>query len=136
MKATNTEPYRCPITIPSPTETCPSLEVDHRFGFAGGEGVHVGEDEVLGAVGTERGLVLALDDGEGAEDVGGVLQLKLRALDVRRMVRTQQKRLRTHRVNPFIRQRRGLQKAPRPLDLRERSGDCVRDCKARCKSHC
>ena len=27
----------------------------------------------MGAVGTECGLVLALDDGEGAEDVGGVV---------------------------------------------------------------
>ena len=56
-----------------PNAVLPSLEVDHGFGVAGGEGVHVGEDEVLGAVTAKGGLVLALDDGEGAEDVGGVV---------------------------------------------------------------
>ena len=41
--------------------------------IAGGEGVHVGEDEVAGAVAAELGLVMFLDDGEGAEDVAGVV---------------------------------------------------------------
>ena len=56
-----------------------------------------------------------------------------RTLDMRRMMRFQQKRPRTHRVNPLIRKRRRLQKATRPLDLSERRGDCVRDGKMRFK---
>ena len=43
------------------------------FGVASGEGVHVGKDKGFGAVVAEGGLVLALDDGEGGEDVGGVV---------------------------------------------------------------
>ena len=39
---------------------------------AGGEGVVVGEDHVFGAVVAEGGFVVAADDGEGVEDVGGV----------------------------------------------------------------
>ena len=35
----------------------------------GGEGVHVGKDEVAGAVASEPGLVLAPDYWEGVEDV-------------------------------------------------------------------
>ena len=42
-------------------------------GVAGGQGVHVGEDEVAGAVAAACGLILAADDREGVEDVGGVL---------------------------------------------------------------
>ena len=42
-------------------------------GVAGGEGVVVGEGHVFGAVGAEGGLVVAADDGEGVEDVGGVV---------------------------------------------------------------
>ena len=41
-------------------------------GVAGGEGVVVGEDDDFGAVVAEGGLVVAADDGEGVEDVGGV----------------------------------------------------------------
>ncbi len=41
-------------------------------GVAGGEGVVIGEDHVFGAVVAEGGLVVAADDGEGVEDVGGV----------------------------------------------------------------
>ena len=50
-----------------------NLAVNYGCSVAGLEGVHVGEDEVAGAVAAEGCLVLALDDGEGAEDVGGVL---------------------------------------------------------------
>ena len=52
--------------------------------IAGGEGVVVGEDHVFGAVGAEGGFVVAADDGEGVEDVGGwcisVLEARLRPL--------------------------------------------------------
>ena len=41
------------------------------IGVAGVEGVVVGEDHVFGAVGAEGGFVVAADDGEGVEDVGG-----------------------------------------------------------------
>ena len=41
-------------------------------GVAGGEGVEVGEDHGFGAVVAEGGFVVAADDGEGVEDVGGV----------------------------------------------------------------
>jgi len=41
-------------------------------GVAGVEGVVVGEDHVFGAVVAEGGFVVAADDGEGVEDVGGV----------------------------------------------------------------
>ena len=39
---------------------------------AGGEGVVVGEDHGFGAVVAEGGFVVAADNGEGVEDVGGV----------------------------------------------------------------
>ena len=42
-------------------------------GVAGGEGVEVGEDHGFGAVVAEGGFVVAADDGEGVEDVGGVV---------------------------------------------------------------
>ena len=64
-----------------------------------------------------------------------VLQRQPRALDMRRMVRFQQKRPRAHLLDPRIRQRRPFQKPPRPLDLGEGRGDCVRDGKARSKGH-
>ena len=40
---------------------------------AGGEGVVVGEDHGFSAVVAEGGFVVAADDGEGVEDVGGVV---------------------------------------------------------------
>ena len=40
-------------------------------GVFGGEGVEVGEDHGFGAVVAEGGFVVAADDGEGVEDVGG-----------------------------------------------------------------
>ena len=46
-----------------------SLQRHLGVGVAGGEGVHVGEDEGFGAVVGELGLVVAFDDGEGGEDV-------------------------------------------------------------------
>ena len=49
------------------------LHRHYRLRVAGGEGVHVGEDEVAGAVVAELGLVLPADYGEGAEDVAGVV---------------------------------------------------------------
>ena len=48
------------------------LHRHHGVHVAGGEGVHVGEDEVAGAVAAELGLVLPADYGEGAEDCGEV----------------------------------------------------------------
>ena len=51
------------------------LKVHDSFGVAGFEGAHVGADEVAGAVAVEGGFVLAADDGEGAEDVVGILPL-------------------------------------------------------------
>ena len=39
------------------------------LGVASGEGVHVGEDEVAGAVVAEGGFVFFADDGEGVQDV-------------------------------------------------------------------
>ena len=47
------------------------LEGDGGLHVAGGEGVHVGYDEVPRAVADELGLVLPADYGEGAEDVAG-----------------------------------------------------------------
>ena len=51
--------------------------------IAGGEGVVVGEDHVFGAVVAEGGFVVAANDGEGVEDVGGrcnsVLEARLSA---------------------------------------------------------
>ena len=41
--------------------------------IAGVEGVVVGEDHVFGAVVAEGGFVVAADDGEGVEDVVGVV---------------------------------------------------------------
>ena len=52
---------------------CLELQIYVGFGVAGLEGVHVGVDEVAGAVASIRGLVLAADDGEGAQDVAGIL---------------------------------------------------------------
>ena len=44
-----------------------------RVCVAGGEGVVVGEDHGFGAVVGEGGFVVAAEDGEGVEGVGGVL---------------------------------------------------------------
>ena len=53
---------------------------------SGGEGVHVGEDELLGAVAAvELGLVFALDDGEGVDDVGGVGAVEAVEVEVERV---------------------------------------------------
>ena len=41
----------------------------YRLGVSGGEGVHVGEDEVAGTVVAEGGFVLLADDGEGVQHV-------------------------------------------------------------------
>ena len=46
------------------------------FGIAGCEGVHVGKDKGFGAVVAEGCFVLALNDGEGGEDVGGVVPVE------------------------------------------------------------
>ena len=40
-----------------------------RLGVSSGEGVHVGEDEVAGAVAVEGGFVFLADDGEGVQHV-------------------------------------------------------------------
>ena len=46
-----------------------SLNCHHCFSVSGGEGVHVGEDEVAGAVVAEGGFVFTADDGEGVQHV-------------------------------------------------------------------
>ena len=51
---------------------CPS-DGHIGVGVAGGEGVVVGEDHFFGAVVAEGRFVVAADDGEGVEDVGGVV---------------------------------------------------------------
>ncbi len=48
------------------------LHGDDRLHVAGGGGVHLGEDEAMGAVPAELGFILSLDYAEGAEDVAGV----------------------------------------------------------------
>ncbi|MYD31613.1 MAG: hypothetical protein F4X01_08495 [Nitrospira sp. SB0661_bin_20] len=45
------------------------LKSHFRLGIAGGEGVHVGEDEVAGAVAAEGSFVFPTDDGEGVQHV-------------------------------------------------------------------
>jgi len=45
------------------------LNRHYGLGIAGGEGVHVGEDEVTGAVAAEGGFVFLADDGEGVQYV-------------------------------------------------------------------
>ena len=47
--------------------------------IAGGEGVVVGEDHGFGAVVAEGGFVVAADDGEVVEDVGGKCNSALEA---------------------------------------------------------
>ena len=51
----------------------PPSPLTHRIGLAGGEGVHVGEAEIAGAVGAVGGEFLAFDDGEGGVDVAHVV---------------------------------------------------------------
>ena len=51
--------------------TCVSLHRHVGGRIAGGEGVVVGEDHGFGTVVAEGGFVVAADDGEGVEDVGG-----------------------------------------------------------------
>ena len=41
----------------------------HRLGVSGGEGVHVGEDEVAGAIVAEGGFVFTVDYGESVQHV-------------------------------------------------------------------
>ncbi len=45
------------------------LKRHYRRGISGGEGVHVGQDEVACAVGAELGFVFPLNDGKGAQDI-------------------------------------------------------------------
>ncbi len=49
-----------------------SLHRHFNIRITGGEGIVVGEDHIFGAVVAEGGFVVAADDGEGVEDVGGV----------------------------------------------------------------
>ena len=49
------------------------LESHHRLSVVGGEGVHVSEDEVAGAVAVEGGFVFLADDGEGVQHVSRVV---------------------------------------------------------------
>ena len=49
---------------PSILSHVPTLHCHIRLHISGGESVHIGEDEVFGAVATEGGLVLAADDGK------------------------------------------------------------------------
>ncbi len=48
------------------------LHRDDRLHVAGGEGVHVGDDEAMGAATAGLGFILSLDYAEGVEDVAGV----------------------------------------------------------------
>ena len=48
------------------------LHRDDRLHVAGGGGVHLGEDEAMGAATAELGFILSLDYAEGVEDVAGV----------------------------------------------------------------
>ena len=57
-----------------------------NVGVAGGEGVVVGEGHVFGAVVAEGGFVVAADDGEGVEDVGGKCNSVLEASFCARVV--------------------------------------------------
>ena len=58
------------------------LHRHHRLHVAGGEGVHVGEDQVAGAVPAELGFVLPADYGEGAQHVAGVVAVQAVEVEV------------------------------------------------------
>ena len=62
-----------------------SLHRHIRFGVPGGEGVHVRQHEVPGAVGAERRLVLPPDDGEGAQDVVRVVVVEAVEVEIQRV---------------------------------------------------
>ena len=57
------------------------------LGISGGEGIHVGEDELFGSeAAVELGnIVFAADDGEGVEDVGGVGAVEVVEVEVERV---------------------------------------------------
>ena len=60
------------------SKSCCSHNLAHlyrhpRLRIPGVQGVHVSQDQFLGAVAAEGGLVLAADDGKGVEDVGRVI---------------------------------------------------------------
>ena len=58
------------------------LHRHHCLRVPGGERVHVGEDQVAGAVPAELGLVLPSDYREGAQDVAGVLPVQAVEVEV------------------------------------------------------
>ena len=62
-----------------------SLHRHHRLGIPVGEGVHVRQHEVPGAVGAERRLVLPPDDGEGAQDVVRVVVVEAVEVEIERV---------------------------------------------------
>src|SRR3546814_4937327 len=57
----------------------------HGFGVAGGEGGHVAEHQVAGAVAAEGTLVGVADDGEGVEYVGGLVAVQAVQVEVQRV---------------------------------------------------
>src|SRR3546814_1953010 len=57
----------------------------HGFGVAGGEGGHVAQHQVAGAVAAEGTLVGVADDGEGVEYVGGLVAVQAVQVEVQRV---------------------------------------------------
>src|SRR3546814_12271317 len=55
----------------------------HGFGVAGGEGGHVAQHQVAGAVAAEGTLVGVADDGEGVEYVGGLVAVPAVQVEVK-----------------------------------------------------
>src|SRR3546814_2457758 len=57
----------------------------HGFGVAGGEGGHVAQHQVAGAVAADGTLVGVADDGEGVEYVGGLVAVQAVQVEVQRV---------------------------------------------------
>jgi len=71
-----------------PTPINDSLNRLNRYlclGVSGGEGIHVGEDEVAGAVMVEGGFVFFADDGEGVQHVLRVVFVQAVEVEVERV---------------------------------------------------
>ena len=61
------------------------LHRHHRLRIAGCQGIHVGEDQVAGAVAAEGVFVFAADYGEGSQHVAGVVAAQAVEVEVERV---------------------------------------------------
>ena len=95
--------------------------------------VQVGADEVEGVTIVEKfaGVVRVRSwNGLTRQEMCGLIDVKLRSLDVRRVMRLKNERPRAHGVDPLVGETRRFEETPCSLDLSQCGRDCIRNGKA------